>query len=111
MGVNVNEKIRKLSAARRKKVEARARELIAEEMTLRELRRAKEWTQERLAAALGVQQDSVSRLERRSDVRLSTLRKAVEAMGGKLTVLVEFPGQEAVVLRGMGGGGRKRRGE
>lgn len=110
MGVNVNDKIRKLSAARRRKVEARARELIAEEMTLRELRKAREWTQERLAAALGVQQDSVSRLERRSDVRVSTLRKAVEAMGGKLTVVVEFPGQAPVVLGGVGGSGKKQRG-
>ena len=49
MTVNVNEKIRKLSPSRRKKVEARAAELIAEEMTLRELRLARKLTQVRMA--------------------------------------------------------------
>jgi DNA-binding Xre family transcriptional regulator len=111
MGVRVDDKIRQLSAARRKRVEARARALIAEEMTLRELRKAREWTQMRLAEAMGIQQDSVSRLEKRKDVRLSTLRKAVEAMGGKLTVVAEFPGQAPVVVTGIGEdkrGGRRR---
>ena len=54
MPVNVNDKIRKLNAAQRKRVEARAVELIAEEMTLRELRRARKLTQVRMAKALGI---------------------------------------------------------
>ena len=61
MAVNVNDKIRKLSPARRRKVEARASELVAEEMTLRELRTARKLTQVRLARTLGITQDSVSR--------------------------------------------------
>ena len=81
--VNVNDKIKKLSPAQRKKVEARAAELVAEEMTLRELRKARKLTQVRVAKALGVTQDSVSRLEKRSDLLLSTLRKTVQAMGGE----------------------------
>jgi len=81
MAVNVNDKIRHLSPSRRKKVEARAAELIAEEMTLRELRKARKLTQVRVARSLGITQDSVSRLEKRSDLLLSTLRKTVEAMG------------------------------
>jgi len=75
MTVNVNNKIKKLSPAQRKKVEARAAALIAEEMTLRELRKARMLTQVPMARALGVTQDSVSRLEKRSDLLLSTLRK------------------------------------
>ena len=83
MPTNVNEKIKKLTAAQRKKVETRAAQLIAEEMTLRELRQAHKLTQVRIAKTLGITQDSVSRLEKRSDLLLSTLRKTVEAMGGE----------------------------
>ena len=91
MPVNVNDKIRGLPAPQRRKVEARAAELMAEEMTLRELRKARKLTQVRLAKTLKINQDSVSRLEKRSDLLLSTLRKAVEAMGGTLSLVAEFP--------------------
>lgn len=101
MAVNVDAKIRKLSSARRKKVEARAAELIAEEMTLRELRRARRLTQVRMAEELGITQDSVSRLEKRSDLLLSTLRKTVKAMGGNLSLVAEFPDRPPVVLSGV----------
>jgi DNA-binding transcriptional regulator YiaG len=60
-----------------RRVEARAAELIAEEMSLRELRRARQLTQVRVARTLGITQDSVSRLEQRSDLLLSTLRKTI----------------------------------
>jgi DNA-binding XRE family transcriptional regulator len=99
--VNVTDKIRKLSPERRKKVEARAGELLAEEMTLRELRRARQLTQVRLAKTLGITQDSVSRLEQRTDLLLSTLRKSVEAMGGRLSLVAEFPDRAPVVLSGI----------
>src|ERR1700688_3081252 len=101
MATNVNDIIKKLSPARRKKVAARAAELIAEEMTLRELRHARKLTQVRMAKVLGITQDSVSRLERRSDQLLSTLRKTVEAMGGNLSIVVEFPDRAPVVLSGI----------
>jgi DNA-binding XRE family transcriptional regulator len=120
MAINVEDKIKKLSAARRKKVEARAKELIAEEMTLRELRKARRMTQARMAREMNITQDSVSRLEKRSDLLLSTLRKSVEAMGGNLVLLVEFPDRKPVQLGGIArddllppppprtGGGRKQ---
>ena len=101
MPVNVNDKIKKLSPVQRKKVEARAAELMAEEMTLRELRRARKLTQVRMAKELGVTQDSVSRLEKRSDLLLSTLRKTVQAMGGNLSPIAEFPDRPPVVLAGI----------
>ena len=101
MAVNVNDKIRKLRPAQRKKVEARAAQLITEEMTLRELRKARKLTQVRIAKALGITQDSVSRLEKRSDLLLSTLRKTVQAMGGNLSLVAEFPDRAPVVLSGI----------
>jgi DNA-binding XRE family transcriptional regulator len=101
MSTNVNDKIKKLSPAQRKKVEARADELIAEEMTLRELRHARKLTQVRMAKTLGITQDSVSRLEKRSDLLLSTLRKTVQAMGGNLSLVAEFPDCAPVVLSGL----------
>ncbi len=101
MATNLDDLIKKLSPAQRKKVEARAAELIAEEMTLRELRHARQLTQVRMAKKLGITQDSVSRLEKRSDLLLSTLRKTVEAMGGNLSLVAEFPDRAPVVLSGI----------
>jgi DNA-binding XRE family transcriptional regulator len=101
MAVNVNDKIKRLRPAQRRKVEARAAELVAEEMTLGELRRARKLTQVRMAKALGITQDSVSRLEKRSDLLLSTLRKTVKAMGGNLSLVAEFPDRPPVVLSGI----------
>src|SRR5258708_24419233 len=66
MPITLKDKMKELSPAQRKKVEARAAELIAEEMTLRELRHARKLTQVKMARTLGVTQDSVSRLEKRS---------------------------------------------
>ena len=103
MATNVNDAIKKLSPMQRRKVEVRAAELIAEEMSLRELRRARKLTQVRMAKKLGITQDSVSRLEKRSDLLLSTLRKTVEAMGGNLALVAEFPDREPVVLSGIAG--------
>lgn len=97
----INQKIKSLSAKRRKKIETRAAALIAEEMTLQELRRARKLTQIRLAKALGISQDGVSRLEKRSDLLLSTLRKSVEAMGGNLSLVAEFPDRKPVILCGI----------
>ena len=98
MPVNVNEIIRKLSPAERKKVEDRATEIIAEEMSLRDLRKARKLTQARVAKVLGITQDSVSRLEKRSDLLLSTLRKTVKAMGGNVRIIAEFPGRSPISL-------------
>jgi transcriptional regulator with XRE-family HTH domain len=102
MPTNVNDIIGKLSPSQRKKVSARVARLIAEEMTLRELRRARKLTQVRMAKTLGITQDSVSRLEKRSDLLLSTLRKTVEAMGGSLSLVAEFPDRAPVVLSRIG---------
>ena len=109
MSVNVREKIGKLNSIQRKKVAARAAELIAEEMSLRELRKARKLTQARVAKALGITQDSVSRLEKRTDLLLSTLRKTVKAMGGDLRIVAEFPDRAPVVLSDLSEGDRRRK--
>jgi transcriptional regulator with XRE-family HTH domain len=70
-------------------------------MTLQELRRARKLTQVRMAKKLGVSQDGISKLERRSDLLLSTLRKTVEALGGSLSLIAEFPDCNPVVLCGI----------
>jgi transcriptional regulator with XRE-family HTH domain len=98
MSVNVNEVIRKLSPAERKKVEDRAADIIAEEMSLHDLRKARKLTQARVAKTLGITQDSASRLEKRSDLPISTLRKTVKAMGGDLRIVAQFPDRAPVVL-------------
>src|SRR6202162_5349892 len=103
MPVNINQIIRKLGPAERKKVEDRAAEIIAEEMSLRDLRKARKLTQARVAKALGITQDSVSRLEKRSDLLLSTLRKTVKAMGGDVRIVAEFPDRAPVVLAELSG--------
>ena len=98
---NLDHVRKQLSITRRKKVAARAAALIAEERTLQELRQAHKLTQKRMAEVLGIGQDSVSRLEQRSDLLISTLRGYVEAMGGRLSLIAEFPNQEPVVLAGL----------
>ena len=97
----LEERMNELSPERRKKIEARVAELMAEEMTLQELRRARRLTQVRVAKALHISQDGVSRLEQRTDLLLSTLRKSIEAMGGKLSLVAEFPDREPVKLSGI----------
>ena len=102
MALNVDDVIGGLGDRRRRRVEERASELIAEEMTLRDLRKARRLTQISLARELGIGQDGVSRLERRSDLLLSTLRKTVEAMGGRLSLVARFPDRPPVELSGIG---------
>jgi len=101
MPINANEILKRLNKEDREEVDARAKELIEEEMTLRELRQARKITQVTLAKTLGTTQDSVSRLEKRSDLLLSTLRNTVEAMGGSLTLVASFPNHKPIILSGI----------
>ena len=97
-----------LPKERQQRVEARAMELA----TLKDLRLAAQQTQEQLAATLGVWQDTISRLEKRSDMLLSTLRHYVESMGGKLELVAHFPNRPPVVIEHLGvdaSAGRKTR--
>ncbi|MCJ2076564.1 helix-turn-helix domain-containing protein [Methylobacterium sp. E-016] len=87
-----------LPEERRDQIAARSDELILEEYALRRMRKARKLTQERMAELLGVRQDSISRLERRSDLLLSTLRSYIEAMGGSLQLTVKFEDEQPVTV-------------
>ncbi len=97
----LKERMDKLPKTRRKKVEARAAALIAEEMSLQDLRKARKRTQVRVAKELGIKQENVSRIENRADLLLSTLSGYVEAMGGKLHLVAEFPDRPPIALTGI----------
>jgi len=71
---------------------------LDEYKTLQDLRRARELTQEHVAETLGVRQENISRLEKRSDLLLSTLRGYIRAMGGDLDLVATFPDRDPVVL-------------
>jgi transcriptional regulator with XRE-family HTH domain len=91
-----------MSPERRRRIEARTAQILAEEMTLRDLRTALAKTQTSIGNKLGIGQEGISRIERRSDLLLSTLRSYVEAMGGSLSLVVEFSDREPVLLSGIG---------
>ena len=91
-----------LFRSERAKVRARADELILEEMTLREARKRVAKTQAATAKQLGIGQDSVSRIEQRGDMLVSTLRDYVAAIGGKVRLVVEFQGRPPVELKTLG---------
>jgi transcriptional regulator with XRE-family HTH domain len=83
--------IAELPAERRAKIEERAHTLILEEIALRHLRHARHLTQQNMAKLLRIDQGSISKIESRSDMLLSTLRSYVKAMGGDLRLVAEFP--------------------
>ncbi|MGD1876683.1 MAG: helix-turn-helix domain-containing protein [Kiloniellaceae bacterium] len=101
MATTLKDKMKALPPKRRKKVEARAGQLIAEELSLRDLRKARAKTQVAVAKELGINQEGVSRLEKRSDLMLSTLRNYINAMGGELHLVAEFPDRPPVQLQGL----------
>ncbi|MBV8939028.1 MAG: helix-turn-helix transcriptional regulator [Alphaproteobacteria bacterium] len=96
MARSIDDYIKKLPKKRRDKIAKRAAELIAEEATLQELRKALHCSQEKVAEELGVNQAAVSKIERRTDMYVSTLRSYIEAMGGSLDIVAQFPGSPPV---------------
>jgi hypothetical protein len=97
------ERIRnEMSPERRRKIDTRAAQILAEEMTLRDLGTALAKTQMSIGHKLGIGQEGISRIERRSDLLLSTLRGYVRAMGGNLSLVVEFADRKPVLLSGIG---------
>ena len=80
----------KMSPGGRERSRRKAEKLI-EEMPLNELRAARKLTQEKLAENLNVKQAAVSKLERRADMYVSTLREFISAMGGELEITARFP--------------------
>ena len=103
---------KKLTPEQRAKVDALARKLIAEEKTLREIRKARDYSQATLAEILGMNQGDLSKFEHRTDAYLSTIRRYVEAMGGTLELIATFPDTGPVKIANLGDlGGYEDEGE
>ena len=100
MSKTLDEVINELSPERRERVEQLGRQLIREEMTLQALRKQLELTQEGLAERLDMRQGNISKVEKRSDMLISTLRSYLEALGGTLELVVNIPGRPPVTLDG-----------
>jgi transcriptional regulator with XRE-family HTH domain len=90
MAKNFKELQSKMPLESRVRSEEAAKKMISE-MGLAELREAMNLTQESLAGALHVKQASISKVERRSDMYISTLSKIIEAMGGELQIIANMP--------------------
>jgi len=80
----------KMDPERQERIRKRTEELL-EELPLQELRQARALSQQEIAEVLGLNQATVSKLERRTDMYLSSLRRFVEAMGGELEISANFP--------------------
>jgi len=91
MGRNLNQIIAELPPERQERIEARYQELKQEVESLRELRQIAGKAQADVAATLHIKQPSVSKIEKQTDMYLSTLRSYVEAVGGELELLVKLP--------------------
>lgn len=100
MATTLKQIMDRLPADRRRRVAARAEALIAEEMSLRDLRKAMRKTQVQLARKTGKSQVTLSRLERQSDMLISTLTEVVRGLGGRLRILAELPDRPPVYLTG-----------
>ena len=74
----------------RSNADLKAKEMMAE-MLLGEIRKEAGFTQQEIAASLGIKQPSLSKLESQEDMQISTLRKIVEALGGKLELIAHLP--------------------
>ncbi len=100
-GRHLSERLRDSLPAPARTEAAALTDAVERDLSLAELRRARLLTQDQLAADLHVNQASIAKLERRTDMCLSTLRRFVEAMGGGLEIVAR-PGQPQVRLRGIG---------
>ena len=87
---------RDFTPERRRRIDGMKAELLAD-MPLHELRQARALTQRDLAERLKVNQPAIAKLERRADVYVSSLRSYIEAVGGRLKIVAEFPEGEVAI--------------
>lgn len=102
MGRTMNEVMAGLPKERQERIRARAAELSREIEGLKALRQLADRSQEKIAQSLGIKQPSVLKIERQTDLYLSTLRRFVEAAGGTLELRIDLPGTGAFTLTGVG---------
>jgi DNA-binding XRE family transcriptional regulator len=102
MGRTLNDVMASLPKKRKATIERETKHLIEEEYSLREIRKALTLTQDELAKELGVGQDEISRIERRTDMLVSTLRRVIVGMGGELDIVARFPNHDPVHIAKIG---------
>jgi len=105
MGRNLNKMLDERTDGRRDHIVAESDSGDVEHLTLPELRKARKMTQAQLADIMNIRQASVAQTEIRNEMMASTLRSYVEAMGGKLSFVAEFPDRPPVSLQGLGNSG------
>lgn len=102
MARTIDEFIADLPEEQQQEIDSRYQKINMEYMALQELRKAMKFTQEQIAEELNMDQGNLSKLERRTDLMLSTLRRYIEAMGGSLRVVAEFPERPPIEVTGFG---------
>jgi predicted transcriptional regulator len=101
MPVPLKDVLDALPPKRRAELDRRFKELVNEVESLRELRRISEMSQAKIAETLKISQPAVSKIEKQTDMYLSTLRSYVEAMGGELDVIVRLPNRAPVKVKSL----------
>ena len=101
MPITLEDMLKRLPKVRREKIRRRTRELLEEYASLQELRMARTQSQTSMARTMKINQSAISKLERRKDMHISTLRSLIQAMGGELELVVKFPDRPPVKLSGL----------
>lgn len=109
MSVKMDDIVAKMDPQSQAWIKEESARLIEEYQTLQKLRQAQDLTQVQLAETLGVQQATVAKYEKQTDLLLSTLARYVSALGGTLKLTVEFPGRPPVLIEGLADQSRIRR--
>src|SRR5271155_2428250 len=101
MPVSLKDVLASLPPKRRTEIDRRFKELVDEVESLRELRRLSAKSQAKIAKILRISQPAVSKIEKQTDMYLSTLRSYVEAIGGELDVIVRLPNRKPVKVKSL----------
>jgi transcriptional regulator with XRE-family HTH domain len=96
MATNFRKVLERMDPERQERIRRKTDELLAE-LPLQELRQARALSQQELAEVLGLNQATISKLERRTDMYLSSLRRFVKAMGGELEISARFPDGKVLI--------------
>lgn len=99
MTINAKDLMGKLPQEKQRAIRARAEQIIAGDVNLRALRESSALTQKEMAEKLGIGQDNVSRMESREDMKLSTLKRWVDAVGGQLELVITFEDKPSVTYK------------
>jgi DNA-binding XRE family transcriptional regulator len=101
MAVPLKDVLDALPPKRRAELDRRFKELVNEVESLQELRRISAKSQAKIAKTLKISQPAVSKIEKQTDMYLSTLRSYVEAIGGELDVIVRLPNRAPVKVKSL----------